>query len=127
MNKLPTLEYKGFNLLTTKQLSEIYGVEPKQIARNFERNKTRYKEGEHYICLAGEELKKFKEKYEEDEMSKYISLIYLWTAKGCFLQAKSLNSDTAWSIYDKMVNSYFEKNEGGYKSVQHKRNRKYDK
>lgn len=111
MDKLKTVNYRGMMVLTTKQLAEIYGVEPKLIARNFERNRDRYTDGEHYIVLADGELSRFKAKYKDDEKLKYASILYLWTAKGCFLHAKSLNTDKAWSIYDEMVSSYFEKNE----------------
>lgn len=37
------------------------------------------------------------------------SKLYLWTEKGAFLHAKSLNTDVAWEVYDKLVDSYFEK------------------
>lgn len=33
--------------------------------------------------------------------------------KGAFLHAKSLNTDVAWEMYDKLVDSYFEKSKAG--------------
>lgn len=33
--------------------------------------------------------------------------LYLWTEKGTFLHAKSLNTDVAWEVYDRLVESYF--------------------
>ena len=35
--------------------------------------------------------------------------MYLWTEKGAFLHAKSLNTDEAWEVYGKLVDSYFVK------------------
>lgn len=34
---------------------------------------------------------------------------YLWTEKGAFLHAKSLNTGKAWEVYDRLVDEYFEK------------------
>ena len=39
--------------------------------------------------------------------------LYLWTQKGAFLHAKSLNTDTAWKVYDRLVDDYFDKREKG--------------
>ena len=38
-----------------------------------------------------------------------VNKVYLWTQKGAFLHAKSLNTDKAWEVYDHLVDSYFEK------------------
>lgn len=61
-----------------------------------------------YICLEGDELKDFKTNHQFDESSR-INKLYLWTEKGAFLHAKSLNTDTAWEVYDRLVDNYFEK------------------
>ena len=39
--------------------------------------------------------------------AKNLNKLYLWTEKGAFLHAKSLNTDTAWEVYDRLVDSYF--------------------
>ena len=36
-----------------------------------------------------------------------INTLYLWTEKGAFLHAKSLNTDSAWEVYDRLVETYF--------------------
>lgn len=46
-----------------------------------------------------------------DDASKKATKLYLWTQKGAFLHAKSLNTDKAWEVYDHLVDSYFEKNQ----------------
>lgn len=108
MNGLEVVEYKDIRVLTTQQIAEAYGSDVKFISNNFNRNKERYIEGKHYICLEGEELRKFKTIHQFDESSR-INKLYLWTEKGAFLHAKSLNTDTAWAVYDQLVDNYFEK------------------
>lgn len=108
MNDLKITEYKNIRVLTTQQIAEAYGTDSKVVSNNFNRNRERYVEGKHFICLEGEELKVFKTNHHFDESSK-INKLYLWTQKGAFLHAKSLNTDRAWEVYDHLVDSYFEK------------------
>lgn len=110
MNELQKVEYNETLVLTTQQIAEAYGTEPRVISNNFGRNKDRYAEGKHYIRLEGESLKEFKTNHHFDESSK-VNKLYLWTQKGALLHAKSLNTDKAWEAYDKLVDSYFEKKE----------------
>jgi len=46
-----TTEYHGIRVLTTGQLSEMYGTDNKTISYNFSYNKRKYVEGKHYIKL----------------------------------------------------------------------------
>lgn len=105
---LKITEYKDIRVLTTQQIAEAYKTDSKVISNNFNRNKERYMEGKHYICLEGQALKEFKTNHHFDESSK-INRIYLWTEKGAFLHAKSLNTDIAWEVYDRLVDNYFKK------------------
>ena len=95
-------------VLTTSLLADLYGTTSKVISNNFNNNKDRYKVGKHYICLEREELKDFLQSYEigMQNQSK-IRTLYLWTEKGAFLHAKSLNTDKAWEVYEYLVDSYF--------------------
>lgn len=108
MNNLTVTEYKNIRVLTTQQIAEAYEADVKVISNNFNRNKERYIEGKHFICLEGEELKRFKTNHHFDESSR-INKLYLWTEKGAFLHAKSLNTDKAWEVYDRLVDEYFDK------------------
>lgn len=108
MNNLTVTEYKNIRVLTTQQIAEAYGTDTKIISKNFSRNKERYIEGKHFICLEGEELKEFKTKRHFDDSSR-INKLYLWTEKGAFLHAKSLNTEKAWEVYDRLVDEYFDK------------------
>lgn len=106
MGEIAITEYRDLRVLTTQQLSECYGTTTDTITRNFNRNKDRYIEGKHFICLRGEELKEFKANGQIDLLPN-IHTLYLWTEKGAFLHAKSLNTDEAWEVYDRLVETYF--------------------
>lgn len=106
MNELLITEYKNIRVLTTQQIAEAYGTDSKTISYNFNHNKERYIDGKHFICLSGDELRAFREIHD---LPNNLNKLYLWTEKGAFLHAKSLNTDTAWEVYDRLVDNYFEK------------------
>lgn len=105
MNEIQITEFKNIRVLTTQQIAEAYGTDSKTISYNFNNNKERYKEGKHYILLTGEELRTFRENHEN--IPSKTPKLYLWTEKGCFLHAKSLNTDEAWAVYENLVDTYF--------------------
>lgn len=109
MDNLQITEYKSIRVLTTQQIAEAYGSDTRVISNNFNRNKERYIEGKHYICLEDDEKREFVDRHQIDDGSKKASKLYLWTEKGAFLHAKSLNTDTAWEVYDRLVDNYFDK------------------
>lgn len=108
MEELKATEYRCQRVLTTQQIAEAYGTGTDVITKNFNRNKERYIEGKHYVCLKGEELRVFKANGQIDLLPN-INTLYLWTEKGAFLHAKSLNTDQAWEVYDRLVDNYFQK------------------
>ena len=109
MNNLTVTEFKDIRVLTMQQLAESYETSEKVISNNFNNNKERYQEGKHYILLQGEELRDFKGKSLNLGIAQNVNKFYLWTEKGAFLHAKSLNTDKAWEVYDKLVDTYFHK------------------
>jgi uncharacterized protein YukE len=104
---LMVIEQNGQRVLTTQQLAEAYGTDMERIQVNFNRNKERYKEGKHFILLQGDELKRFKATYQIDNQLKFATKLYLWTEKGAWLHAKSLNTDEAWEAYERLVDEYY--------------------
>lgn len=108
MENLQIIKHGTRRVLTTQQLAESYGTKTGVINNNFNRNKERYLEGKHFICLEGEDLKNFKlTTPQNDDSLIRINKLYLWTEKGAFLHAKSLNTDKAWEIYDHLIETYF--------------------
>lgn len=59
MNDLKITEYKNIRVLTTQQIAEAYETDSKVISNNFNRNRERYVEGKHFICLEGQEKREF--------------------------------------------------------------------
>lgn len=107
MNYTPIV-YKNKRILMTSQLAVSYETDEKRISENYNRNKDRYTEGKHYFFLEGEELKKFKKSSPQiAELLKFASSAYLWTEKGSWLHAKSLNTDKSWEAYEMLVDDYF--------------------
>lgn len=119
MENMKIVEYKNTRVITTKQLAEAYGTTAKRISNNFNANKKRYTEGKHYFVLENEEKQEFfKRPEKEDGAVKYpekedgaikASKFYLWTQRGALLIAKSLNTDTAWNAYERLVDFYFDR------------------
>lgn len=106
MNNLKVNEYRNIRVLTTQQLADSYESNTDTVTKNYNRNKERYVEGKHYICLKGEELKAFRANGQIDLLPN-VNKCYLWTEKGAFLHAKSLNTDKAWEVYDYLIDTYF--------------------
>lgn len=104
---LTVLEKNNLRVLTTSQLAESFGTDSKIINRNFQRNTERYIQGKHFLALTGEELKQFKGSRQIDANLKYVSVLYLWTEKGAWLHAKSINTDRAWDAYEMLVDEYY--------------------
>lgn len=107
MENLSVTEYKQIPVLTTQQIADAYGTNTDVISRNFTNNKDRYTEGKHFICLTGDELKAAKANGKIYGLPQNANKFYLWTEKGAFLHAKSLNTDKAWEVYDHLVDTYF--------------------
>lgn len=103
---LTIIELRGKRVLTTAQLAEKYEADTERIVKNFNRNKERYTEGKHFVLLEGQELRDFRAKGQID-LSQNINKLYLWTEKGAWLHAKSLNTDKAWEAYEMLVDEYY--------------------
>jgi group I intron endonuclease len=102
------LEHKNQRVLTTAQLAEFYETDIVRIAQNYTRNIEKYQEGVHNYKIGGEELKAMKADYQID-IPPNVNSLMLWTEKGALLHAKSLNTDKAWEVYGKLVDTYFKK------------------
>ena len=108
INDIQVVEQQGVRVLTTAQLAECYECESKMISNNFANNKHRYEEGKHYICLQGADLQAFKNESENlGIVTSRVNKLYLWTERGALLHAKSLNTNKAWEVYDRLVETYF--------------------
>lgn len=107
MQQLQVVEHRDMRVLTTSQLAEAFDTNNKIITRNFQRNQKHYIPEEHYFALSGEALRQFKAERQNDATLKYVSVLYLWTEKGAWLHAKSLNSDRSWEAFHSLVDNYY--------------------
>ena len=107
MSQLQPISLNNQRVLTTAQLAEAYGADKQIIVNNFNRNKDRYKENKHYISLTGEKKTIFLNQHQIDLGSKNAKTLYLWTEKGAWLHAKSLNTNQAWDAYEMLVDEYY--------------------
>ncbi|MGK5510499.1 ORF6C domain-containing protein [Brevibacillus formosus] len=107
MSNLQVLDYEGQRVLTTAQLAESYGTDSERIQKNFNYNKERYQEGKHYILLQGDALREFRSNFSISEVASNVNRLYLWTRKGAWMHAKSLNTDEAWEAYEMLVDDYY--------------------
>lgn len=110
-NELQIVEYGEQRVVTTKQIADAYETNAKNVTYNFRHNKERFQEGKHYFVVTGEEKQEFINRNEIHSSSKKAKNLYLWTEKGALLLAKSINTDTAWEAYERLVDFYFEKKE----------------
>jgi ORF6C domain/ORF6N domain len=111
MNNIQIIEQNGVRVLTSSQLAESYGTDKQLIVNNFNRNRSRYTEGKHFIALEGAVKNDFINQHQIDLGSKNAKVLYLWTEKGAWLHAKSLNTNEAWDAYEKLVDDYYIKQE----------------
>lgn len=111
MNVPRLIERAGERVLTTAQLAEAYGTTPDEISVNFHRNKARFIDGKHFHIADGDALRSLKRDLANCNLAipKNVNRYYLWTERGALLHAKSLNTDTAWAVYDFLVENYFRK------------------
>lgn len=104
---LSIIEKNNQRVLTTAQLAESYGTNNRRISENFKRNINRFKEGKHFYSLQGKEKRDFINHTQIEDGSKNAQTLYLWTEKGAWLHAKSLNTDQAWDAYEMLVDEYY--------------------
>lgn len=107
-NRLPVIEWKGVRVVTTETLAAGYGASAKNIQDNLLNNKSRFIDGVHYFKLEGDELRQFKKVPDNIGLvSKHTSQQILWTEKGAARMSKIVDSDEAWSFFEKMEDAYF--------------------
>lgn len=107
ITKPEDIYYKEQKVITTKIMAEILNVPESNLTNNYNRNKEKFEEGKHHFKLEGEEKNDFIDLNQIDLSSKNSKEFYLWTERGFFNHVKMINSDSAWNIYDSLVNTYF--------------------
>lgn len=101
------IEHNEIRVLTSAQLAESLCTKSDIINRNFQRNKSNFKEGVHFFALTGEELKQFKASRQNDVSLKYVSVLHLWMESGAWMHAKHLKTPKAQSAINALIADYF--------------------
>ncbi|MBE8612065.1 hypothetical protein CYG68_06485 [Morganella morganii] len=107
---LPVIEWKGVRVVTTETLAAGYGSTTNNIKVNHSRNAERFVEGKHYFKVEGSGLRELKHKVTQSnsvEIARNVKALILWTAQGAARHAKMLETDEAWSFFEKMEDAYF--------------------
>ena len=108
MNELVTVNFDSQRVLTTKQLAEVYEVDPNIISKNFGNHRDKFIEGKHYYLLKGTALKEFKNYMNDIQVvGKRSPHLYLWTERGANRHCKILDTDKAWEQFDNLEDTYF--------------------
>ena len=118
VQNLHRLVYKEKPVITTDLLAMAYGTETERVRRNFNRNKSRFQDGKHFFSVTGNELKELDGGSLRPAVNNVVMpnlrgpVVTLYTKHGAALHAKMLNTDTAWELYEAMVDHYFDSMEG---------------
>ncbi|WP_447840509.1 ORF6N domain-containing protein [Enterobacter cloacae] len=105
---LPVIEWKALRVVTTETLASGYGTDDVNIRMNLSNNKDRFIEGVHYFTLTGSELKEFKNRVNDNySVKKRTRSLTLWTEKGAARMSKIVDTDAAWSFFERLEDSYF--------------------
>lgn len=107
-DSFPVIEWEGMRVVTTEVLAKGYGTEVIRIQQNHLRNEGRFIEGVHFFTLRGAELKELKNRLSSSELvGKRARSLTLWTEKGAARMSKIVDTDEAWSFFEKLEDSYF--------------------
>ncbi|QIU89385.1 ORF6N domain-containing protein [Yokenella regensburgei] len=105
---LPVIEWAGVRVVTTETLASGYGTDEANIRKNLSRNLDRFEDGKHYFLLSGPDLRKFKHRVTDGHsVGKNARSLTLWTEKGAARMSKIVDTDEAWSFFERLEDSYF--------------------
>lgn len=104
---LPIIEWKGMRVVTTETLAAGYGSDEANIRKNLSRNASRFIDGIHIFTIKGQELKDLRVTNSHAQISSKARTVILWTEKGAARMSKIVDTDEAWSFFERLEDSYF--------------------
>ncbi len=110
---VPVLMYRDQRVINTELLAKGYGTDEANIRKNLSRNISRFTEGVHVFTVEGEELKNLRVANSHAQISSKARTLTLWTEKGAARMSKIVDTDEAWTFYEKLEDSYFRLREVG--------------
>ncbi len=103
----PVIEWKGVRVVTTETLADGYGTDEANIRKNLSRNASRFIEGTHLFTIKGQELKDLRVTNSHAQISNKARSVVFWTEKGAARMSKIVDTDEAWSFFERLEDSYF--------------------
>lgn len=104
---LSPVEWHGIRVVTTETLAKGYGTDEANIRKNLSRNSARFVEGVHIFTIEGDELKDLRVTNSHAQISSMVRTLTIWTEKGAARMSKIVDTDEAWSFFEKLEDSYF--------------------
>ena len=105
---LPVIEWCGVRVVTTDSLAAGYGTTENSIHKNLSNNRERFLEGVHVYTVRGVALRAFRNQVNDVQpVSKHTTSLTLWTERGAARMSKIVDTDEAWSFFERMEESYF--------------------
>ncbi|HIA5517875.1 TPA: ORF6N domain-containing protein [Salmonella enterica] len=106
-NQLEVIEWGGLRVVTNETLATGYGSDEANIRKNLSRNSSRFIEGVHIFTIKGRELKDLRVTNSHAQISSKTRSLTLWTEKGAARMSKIVDTDEAWSFFERLEESYF--------------------
>ncbi len=104
---VPVLMYRDQRVITTELLARGYGTDEANIRKNLSRNIGRFVEGIHIFTVEGDELRDLRVTNSHAQISSKARSLTLWTEKGAARMSKIVDTDEAWTFFERLEDSYF--------------------
>lgn len=104
---IPVIEWNAIRVVTTETLATGYGATASNIRANLSNHRSRFIEGVHVITLTGDEVQILCANNIDAQISNKARSLTLYTEKGAARMSKIVDTDEAWSFFEKMEDSYF--------------------
>jgi len=98
------VEYGGQRVVTLAMIDEVHQRPEGTAGRNFRENRDRFVEGEDYVSVCADEIRR--NKVVEISAKTHRDIILL-TESGYLMLVKSFTDDLAWQVQRQLVRSYF--------------------
>lgn len=114
IDNITRIEYHGQPVLTTTQLAEALSnpdngqfVTVESLGVNYRNHRDRFIEGKHFFKVEGAELDILRQKNFLLQISLKARVVYLWTKRGVARHCKSVGTDVAWDVFERLEDTYF--------------------
>lgn len=98
------IEYRGHQVVTFAMIDKVHGRTDGTAGRTFRENKLRFVEGDDFHELTSDEIRR---QSLHDVFPRRTPKGLLITRRGYLKITKSLNDETAWDVFEEMIERYF--------------------